>query len=63
MLGKMLPSRKPANKKGLGAEFKIYSPRYATTEWPCQTKIATLFNWIQALFNCGKFNAYLQNGL
>ena len=26
-------------------------------------KFATLFNWVHAMLNDGKFNAYLQNGL
>ena len=55
--------QKTCKQEGLGGDFE-----YTATGMPQQNgcikrKFATLFNWVHAMLNVGKFNAYLQNGL
>ena len=53
----------PVIKKGLGIDFECTVPGTPQQIGHVECKFATLFNWVCALLNSGKFTAYLQSGL
>ena len=49
--------------EGLGVEFEHTAPGMPQQNGNVEQKFATLFNQMCNMINCGKFNAFLQNGL
>ena len=50
-------------QEGLGNDFEYAAPGMQQQNGCIEWKIATLFNQVHAMLNCGKFTAYLCNGL
>ena len=51
------------NQEGLGIDFKYTALGTPQQNGCIKQKFATLFNWVCAMLNGGKFTAYLQSGL
>ena len=55
--------KQTCNQEGLVINFEYTAPGTPQQNGLIEHKFATLFNWVCALLNGGKFTAYLQSGL
>ena len=55
--------KKACKQDGLVVDFDYTAPDMPQWNGCIKQNITTLFNWVHAMLNNGKFNAYLQNGL
>ena len=61
--GKNIAFEKACKQEGVWVDFKYTTPGILQQNGCIEQKFATLFDWVCAMFNGSKFNAYLQNSL
>ena len=61
--GKNQAFEKTCKNEGLGLVFEYTDPALSQQNVHIEHKFATLFNWVHAMLNSGKFTTYLRSGL
>ena len=61
--GEIVAFKKACKKKVLGVEFEYTAPGKPQQNGHVKQILATLFNWVHAMLNGGKFNTFIPNGL
>ena len=60
--GENVAFEKACKQEGLGVDFAYTAPGKPQQNCCIEQKITTLFNWVCAMLNSGKFNAFLCHG-